>query len=451
MILKAFVLSRRALLAAAALVALAAAPAPANATKIERVVSSGGIEAWLVRDQAVPVVALEFAFVGGTSQDPADKSGVAYMVSSLLDEGAGDLDARAYQERLEGDAIELRFQPDRDYFRGSVRVLKERSEAAYDLLRLALTVPRFDTEAVERIRAQVNAELRRETASPNIIASKTWWATAFPNHPYGRPEHGTLETVAQIGPGDLFAYVRRVFARDKLKVTVVGDIDATAVAAMLDRVFGALPAQGGLAPVASVTPAGLGTRSAIDFNVPQTVVTFGGVGLARKDPDFVTAFVVNHILGGGSFTSRLYQEVREKRGYAYGVGTYLYPLIHSALLVGQTATRADRTDDAVKVIQDELRRMADSGPTEEELARAKDYLKGSYALRFDSSTKIASQLTQIQLEDLGIDYVNQRNAQIEAVTAEESRRVARRLLEGPLLFMIVGRPADLAGPPARGG
>lgn len=444
--------TRRALLLAAAVLGAAVMGAqPAQATTIERVVSPQGIEAWLVRDAAVPVVALEFAFVGGASQDPADKPGVAYLVSSLLDEGAGDLDARTFQERLESEAIELRFQPDRDFFRGSMRVLKERSEAAYDLLRLALTVPHFEQSAIDRIRTQVLAQLRRESTNPNEIAGKAWWAAAFPDHPYGRPEHGTAESVTAIGAGDLFDYVRRVFARDKLKITVVGDIDPQGVAVMLDRVFGALPANGDLRPVKSVLPAALGTRLLTDFNVPQTVVTFGGIGLPRKHPDFTAAFVVNHILGGGSFTSRLYDEVREKRGYAYGVGTYLYPLQHSALLVGQTATRADRTGDAIKVIQDELRRMAEGGPTVEELARAKDYLKGSYALRFDSSTKIASQLTQIQLENLGIDYINRRNAEVDAVTVEDARRIARTLYDGKLLFSIVGRPTDLAGTPARGG
>jgi zinc protease len=438
-------------LLAGAFVAAVAWATPAGATKIERVVSQGGLEAWLVRDAAVPVVALEFAFVGGTSQDPADKSGTAYLVSSLLDEGAGDLDARTFQERLEGDAIELRFVADRDYFRGSMRVLKERSENAFDLLRLALTVPRFTPEAVERIRSQVNAELRRESASPNTAASKTWWSTAFPNHPYGQPEHGTLETVARVTPDDLFAYVRRVFARDKLKITLVGDIDAKTAAIMLDQVFGALPAAGNLTPVSPATPQALGTRAVIDFNVPQTVVTFGGLGLPRHHPDFIAAFVVNHIVGGGSFTSRLYQEVREKRGYAYGISTYLYPLQQSALILGQTATRADRTGDAIKVIEDELKRMAESGPTEDELARTKDYLKGSYALRFDSSTKIASQLLQIQLDGLGLNYINERNALVEGVTAEDARRVARAILAGPLLFTIVGRPLDLAGQPARGG
>jgi zinc protease len=434
-------------LAAGASLALTAAmalmAAPAHATKIERVVSPGGIEAWMVRDSTVPLISVQFAFVGGTSQDPADKPGVANLVASSLDEGAGELDSQAFQERLERLAIEVRFSADRDHFRGSLRTLSERSDAAFDLLRLALTAPRFDDEAVGRMRNQTDSQLRRESTDPGSIAQKTWWGTAFPNHPYGWPPKGTPESIAQITGADLKAYTRRVLARDQLKIAIVGDIDAAAAGAMLDRVFGALPAKGQITTVATVKPAGLGRTMVVQFDAPQAVVTLGSTGLPRKHPDFMTAFVVNHVLGGGSFTSRLYQEVREKRGLAYGVSTFLYPMDHSALFMGATQVRADRAGDSLKVIADETHRMAESGPTEDELAKAKEFLTGSYALRFESSTSIAQQLVQIQLDDLGIDYINRRNDQVNAVTLADAKRVAKSLLEGGVLTTIVGRPVGV--------
>jgi zinc protease len=441
----------RHLSALALLLAAVAWVAPAlAAAKIERVVSPGGIEAWLVRDATVPLVAVEFAFKGGSSQDPGDKPGVANMITALLDEGAGELDAAAFQERMEQSALELRFSDDRDHFRGSLRSLSERRDEAFELLRLALIAPRFDADAVERIRAQILAELRRSATNPNDIASKAWWATAFPGHPYGRPDKGTLESVAQIKPDDLRTYARNVFAREHLKVAVVGDIDAAAVGAMLDHVFGGLPAQAQLAAVPYALPTGLGHRTVIELDVPQAVVSLGGVGLPRKHPDFMTAYVVNHILGGGSFTSRLYQEVREKRGLAYGVSTHLYPLERSALLSGWTAVRADRTGEAVDLIEAEFRRMAEDGPTEEELAKAKDYLKGSYALRFDTSTKIAAQLVQIQVDDLGIDYIERRNRLVDGVTLDDARRVAKSLLSTGLLVVVVGKPKGMTSTAPRG-
>ncbi|HEV7912695.1 MAG TPA: pitrilysin family protein, partial [Albitalea sp.] len=391
----------------------------------------------------------EYAFKGGTSQDPEDRPGVANMVAALIDEGAGDLDARAFQEKMEQLAVELRFNADRDHFRGSLRTLTERLDEASELLRLALNHPRFDPDAIERIRTQLVVSLRHDATNPTDMASKAWWKAAFPNHPYGWPEKGTQETIAQIKADELRSYATRIFAKDQLKVAIVGDIDLASAGKLLDKVFGALPAKAQLATVRPQQPAGLGERQVVPFDVPQAVVSMGGIGLPRKHPDFITAFVVNHILGGGSFTSRLYQEVREKRGLAYGVSTYLYPMEYSALFMGWTQVRADRAGEAIGIIEAETRQMAANGPTQEELDKAKAYLKGSYALRFDTSTKIAGQLVQIQLDELGIDYINKRNDLIDAVTLAETKRVAKALLETPLLTVIVGKPAGITSTPQR--
>jgi zinc protease len=443
-------LSSRVLTCAAALVtATLISNAPARATKIERVVSPGGIEAWLVRESSIPLVSMDFSFKGGSDQDPADKPGVGYLSTGVLDDGAGDLNADAFHKLLEETAIELRFSTGRSHVQGSVRMLKERQEQGFDLLRLALTAPRFDADAIERARAQVLSGLRRETTSPNDIASRTWWKAAFPEHPYGRPTNGTLESVPQITVDDLKTYARRVLARDTLKVAVVGDIDATELGKVLDRVFGALPAKAELNPVPDASLQAMGKRIVVDLDVPQAVLTLGGPGIARKDPDFITAFVVNHILGGGSFSSRLYDEVREKRGLAYGVYSYLLPLDHAALVMAGTATRADRVAETLQIMEAEIRRLADGGPTATELAKAKAYLKGSYALRFDTSSKIAGQLLQIQIDELGIDYINKRNALIEAVTLADAKRVAKRLYGGEFLVTVVGRPKGLS--PKTGG
>jgi zinc protease len=430
------------LLAAAAGLALAV-PAQA-ATKIERVVSPGGIEAWLVNDSSVPLIAMNFAFQGGANQDPLDKPGVAYMAAGMMDEGAGDLDAKAFQSRAERNAVELSFSTQRDQMRGSLKVLRDRKDEGFDLLRLAVTSPRFDQDAIERVRAQMQTALRRETTNPNDIGSRLWWRTAFPEHPYGRPTNGTLESVPLLGRDDLLTYTKRVFARDRLKIAVVGDIDAKTLGPVLDRIFGALPAKAELQPVPSTKMDAVGKKLFVPLDVPQAVVNFGGVGIPRKDPDFIPAYIVNHILGGGSFSSRLYREVREKRGLAYSVYSYLLPLDVTALFMGGTQTRADKADETVGLIESEIRRLATEGPTADELEKSKSYLKGSYALNFDTSTKIANLLVQIQLDDLGIDYIDRRNGLIEAVTLDDVKRVAKRLLDGGILVTVVGRPQDKA-------
>lgn len=419
----------------------------AHATKIERVVSPGGIEAWLVHEPSLPLIAVEFAFRGGANQDPADKPGVASMAAELLDEGAGDLDSNAFHERLEERAISLGFRASREHVHGSVRTLVENRDEAFALLTLALTAPRFDDAALERARAQTLSSLKRETTSPNAIANKSWWSTAFPDHPYGRPTRGSLESVPLIGVEDLKTFMRQSIARDGLKISVVGDIDAATLGPLLDKTFGALPATSVLAPVPAVSLQGLGREIVVDLDVPQSVVGFGGAGIARSDPDFFAAYIVNQILGGGSFSSRLYSEVREKRGLAYGVSTSLVWLDHAALFVGFTATRSERTGDTIAIIEKEIQRMADSGPTAEELAKSKAFLKGSYAIAFDTSAKIATQLLQIQIDELGIDYAERRGAMIDAVTLADAQRVAKRLLQGGLLVTVVGRPQGL--PPAK--
>ncbi len=415
----------------------------ASAMTIEKIVSPSGIEAWLVREKAVPLVTLNYAFHGGATQDGADKAGTANLAADLLDEGAGNLDSKAYHERLENHAIELGFQVGRDYIHGSLRALTEHRDEAFELLRLALSSPRFDADAIERVRGQQLAALQRDTTNPNDLASRRWWQTAFPDHPYGRETKGTLETVPRITAGDLRDYVRRVFARNEMKVSIVGDVDAKTAGALIDRAFSGLPAKNDLKPVANATPSGLGRRIVINVDVPQAVVTFGGQGIARHDPDFMAAYIVNHILGGGSFSSRLYREVREKRGLAYGVSDSLVWFRSAAVVLGGTATRADRTADALAVIEHEIKRMADGGPTPEELAAAKSFLKGSYALTLDTSGKIAVQLTQIQIDNLGIDYIQRRGAMIDAVTIEDAKRVARRLYGGGMLVTVAGRPKGL--------
>jgi len=430
-------------LAVAAAISLSAASPASAASKIEAIVSPGGIKAWLVREPSVPMVALDFAFTGGANADPAGKPGVANMVSSMLDEGAGDLNAQTFQERMEEKAIEIGFTAARDQFRGSLRSLSENLDEAVTLLRLALTVPRFDAEAVERIRSQLLAELSRSSTNPNEIANRRFWATAFPDHPYGRPSKGTPETVSTITADDLKTYVKSVFAREQLTVGIVGDLSAEAAGKLIDRVFGDLPGKPMLAPVPGRAIQGLGERIVINLDVPQTVINFGGPGVARDDSDFMAAYIVNHIYGAGTHTSRLYNEVREKRGLAYSIRSTLYWMDSANVIVGGTATRSDRAGETLSIIDTEMKRIAAEGPTQDELDKAKAYLKGSYALSYDTSSKIAGQLVQIQLDKLGMDYPERRSAMIDAVTLADAKRVAKRLLDTKSLTVVVGRAQGL--------
>lgn len=400
---------------------------PAAAVEIQKVVSAKGIEAWLVEDHTVPLVALNFSFEGGSSQDPDSKTGLTRLLAATLDEGAGDIGSEDYQARLEELAISVGFSTGKDRFYGNLRTLTRTLPEAAEMLALALNKPRFDAAPVDRMKTSLIAQARRNETNPDAIAGRALAKAVFGEHPYARPTLGTPETLELLGPEDLKAQKAKLIAKNGLKIGVVGAISAETLKPILDQVFADLPEKAELQPVADLTPE-TGDLVHEFLDVPQTSVLVSLPGLKRDDPDYQAAYVMNHILGGGSFTSWMYQEVREKRGLSYGAGTSLSPYKHAGLLIGSAATKADRSDETVSVMRAQLKRMAEQGPTKAELDSAKRYITGSYPLRFDSSGKIASQLVALQNADLGMDYFDRRNSEIEAVTLEDVHRVAKRLL-----------------------
>ncbi len=443
-------LSRR--LAAVYLVAilsLAAAPAQA-VVQVERVESPQGIVAWLVRDDSVPVISMNFGFRGGAALDPADKVGLANMVSGLLDEGAGELDSGSFQERLRDTSVRLGFSASRDSFDGSLRSIRENRQIAFELLGMALTAPRFDAEPVERIRSQIVTGLERAKSDPGTMARRAWMRSTFGDHPYGRQANGTLETIPNITADDLRTFVTERLARDRLLIGVAGDISAAELAPLLDVAFAGLPANAAPADLASPTLSLPGGTTVVDMPVPQSTVIFGHGGLLRTDPDYYAASVLNHIFGGGSFTSRLMEEVREKRGLAYSVYSYLSPFERVGLWMGGAATQNARVSETLSVLRDEWKRMAEEGPTDREIEEAKSNLTGAFPLRFTSTGRVARMLVGMQWYDLGMDYIDRRNSLIAAVTAEDVRRVARELLQpGQLTVVVAGQPEGVGAAPAR--
>ena len=423
--------------------AIARAPeaAASRAANVQKVRSPGGIEAWLVEDYAVPLVALEFGFSGGAAQDPIGKAGAATMLSGLLDEGAGPLDSEAFQRALDDDAIELSFSADRDVLTGHMQTLSRNTARAFELLALAVQDARLDAEPLERVRGQLAAGLRHELNDPDAVAARLFRSLSYPEHPYGRPVRGTLDSLPQIARDDLVAMRAMTMSRDTLKLGVVGAIDAEALGRHLDDAFGALPASGDRQPIRSAVFAGVGGQHVTQLDIPQSTIRFGRQGLPRDDADFIAGTVVNHILGGGIFSARLFREVREKRGLAYSVYSQLIALDHGCMMTGSTSTKNERARESMDVIAAEIRGLAEDGPTDEELDKAKRYLIGSYALRFDTSTKIASQLMHLQLEGYDVGYLDERNARIAAVTMDDAKRTAKRVFgDGELLVSVAGRP-----------
>jgi zinc protease len=425
---------------------LAAVQARAAVT-IDTVTSPGGINAWLVQAHEIPFVALEIRIRGGANLDEPGKRGAVNLMMALLEEGSGEMDARAFQEARESLAASYSFRTYDDSISISARFLTENQDAAVDLLRQAIITPRFDPDAIERVRAQVVAGLAADAEDPGTIAGDAFYAAAFAGHPYGTSLSGTLDSVATLTRDDLLAAHGATLTRDRIYVGAVGDITPEQLGVLLDHLLGALPATGPALPepVAFGLDGGI---TVIDYPTPQSVALFGHAGIKRDDPDYFAAFILNHILGGSGFDSRLMQEVREKRGLTYGIGTYLVPKDFSEMVLGSVSSGNDTMAEAIAVIQDQWASLAASGVTQEELDRAKTYLTGEYPLRFDGNSEIADILVGMQMIGLPPDYVINRNDYVNAVTLADINRVAAYLLRPEELhFTVVGQPAGLATSP----
>jgi len=419
--------------------------APAQAIDVVEVKSKSGVTAYLSEDHTNPIIAVSFQFRGGANLDPDDKLGLSYMVSGLLDEGAGSLDSFAFQSELEDKAIRLRFDANMESFSGSLTTITDNAEDAFRLLTLALSAPRFDEEPVERIRRQIQVSLAREAESPQRIASKTLFQTLFPSHPYGRPTRGTPETIKALTKKDLRAFIGERFSKDRLLIGVVGDITTAQLEKRLEQVFGHLPLTLNSAWQAPATEPAYSDTLIVDKAVPQSTVYLAHGGISRKDPDWYAAVIADYILGGGSFASRLMDEVREKRGLAYGVSTNLVPYESSPLVLASVGTRNDAVAESISVIRNEWTKFQAKGPTIEELKDAKLYLTGAWPLRFTSSGRIANILVAVQRDNLGLGYLDQRNDYIEAVSLDDVRRVAASLYKpDQLTVVVVGQPEGLS-------
>ena len=416
-----------------------------HAMDIRKVVSDKGIVAWFVPDKSVPLVAMSFAFRNaGSATDPDGKEGLAEMTSGLLDEGAGEMESQAFQRALENIAAQMSFSAGRDTFTGQLRTLTAEREKAFDLLRLALNAPRFDEAPVKRIQSQMLASLRQQAKNPRKISGRLWSETVFPGHPYSKPSDGTEKTVATLTADDLKSFIRDRFSRDRLIIGVVGDISEEELKRRLDSVFGDLPATGRKFAIPETAPAGKGKTLIVRKQIPQSMVILGHAGIKRDDADWYAALLVTRIFGGGGLSSRLFEEIREKRGLAYSVYAYLSPMEHSALLAGGVATQNARAAESLSVFRAEWQKLAETGVTAKELETAKTYMNGSFPLRLGSSRGIAGMLVSIQISDLGMDYIKKRPSLINAISLDEANRVAKRLYKADdLTVVIVGDPEGI--------
>jgi zinc protease len=423
------------------LMGLAASTAPGLALTVDQVVSTSGVRAWLVEDHSRPLIVIRFAFVGGAVHDPQGKEGLTTMVADLLTEGAGDLSAEAFKEQLSGLGARLSISSARDAVYGGRETLSGHLRPSAELLKLALVSPRFDPKAVDRVRAQRLTDLALAANIPSSVALDRWYVEAFRGQAYGRPVNGTPESVERLTNDDVKTQHARLFAKDVLKVVIVGDIGKSATSEILDLIFGGLPAKAQLAPLERVEPRPLQAPVVVTQDQPLATAAFGLASLSPDDPDFPALQVLNQVIGSGDFDSRLMEEVRVKRGLTYAIKTSLVSDSVTSVLIGGFSTSNETMGTALGVLRDVLASTARDGPTSLQFEDAKHYLTGSFLLDFDTNSKVASSLLSIWVDGHGPDYLLNRNEAIERVTIEDVRRVARDVLRTDrLIVTIVGRP-----------
>ncbi len=435
---KPHIFHRASILAFSLFLSLGLGVSVAGALNIENVTSKKGLHGWLVEDNTVPVVSIQFSIGGGTTQDPEGKEGLANLMTGLFDEGAGDLDSQAFQERLDDLGAEMAFSVNRDRMRGNMKMLADKRNEAINLLALAVQKPRFDDEAIERIREQLVAELKASEKDPKTIAQNRLLTLIYGKHPYSKKGEGTPETLGTISRDDLLKAHHAMFARDNIHIGIVGPVKAEEAATIIDKIFGALPEKADLQKIEEAK-LNLGGMANVNYDLPQTSLMLVYPGVKRNDPQFFAAYLMNYILGGPGLTSRLFSEVREKRGLAYTVGSSLMLYEHSAALAVSTGTRSSEAQKTLSTIRNEVKKMADDGVSEQELEDAKSYVIGSYAVQnMGSSSDIAATLVGLQDENLPIDYIEKRQALINAVTREQIKAIAEKLLRPEPALLVIG-------------
>lgn len=409
---------------------------------IQVVTSPGGITAWLVSESFVPMISMEWTWQGGASVEPADKRGVGWVLAYMMNEGAGDMDTSAYGARMEDLNMNFACGVWSDWTSCGMKTLKATADESFDMVRLAFADLRFDDEPFERAKREMIVGLEDDETNPKSVASRAMDAALIPGHPYATI--ATEATVSSIQKDDARRLMSQVMTKDRLKVVVVGDITAEELKPKLDEVFGSLSATSVLPVIPDAIAAPAVPNPVVkELPLPQTLIMFSGPGIKREDPDFYAAYVLNYILGGGSFSSRLTDDIREKRGLTYGIGTGLSIQPHFWRWQGSSSTMNDKANEVVKLIRENIARLGREGPTTEELTDAKAFITGAFPLAFDSNTKIAQNLIGFQQDGMPVDYVERRNSYFQAVTLEDVKRVAATYMKPEnFTFVMVGKPAS---------
>lgn len=412
---------------------------------IKEIKTPGGISVWIVEDHTLPVFSLKFMFRdSGTALDPEDMQGLARMLSNTMDEGAGGMDSQAFQKALNDNSITLTFNAGRDGFGGELKTLTRNSQKAFDLLALSLTAPRFDAEAVTRMKDGNLTRIKSSMSEPDWMAARLINDSAFSGHPYAKNSGGTLSGLGRITPADLRKFKDSYLTQDRLLIAAAGDINAETLGPAVDKIFASLPKTAQAGTIKDVQIVNQGNVYLYEQSIPQTMIEVMIPTFDNTDKDFYALQVLNYIYGGAGFGSRLMDEAREKRGLTYGIYSSLQDYRHTDTMNISTSTKTESTAEMLEIIKQEMLRLQNEKVSEKELTDAKSYITGSMPLALTSTDDIADIVLGLRMDDRPIDYLDQFTGKIRAVTADDIQRVAKRvLIPDNMVTALVGKPANI--------
>ncbi|MEX2524276.1 MAG: pitrilysin family protein [Gammaproteobacteria bacterium] len=433
-------INKRVLLLALLFLPLTAAAVP----DIQHWQTAAGARVYFVQLKELPIVDVQVAFDAGSARDPNGGEGLAMLTNSLLDEGAGGMDANAVS--FEFERLGAQYSADAGYDSGSVS-LRSLSDAdklrpALDNLSRVLGEPDFPEEALARQKKRLLVAIQRKQQSPGAVADDAFQSAVYGDHPYASPKEGTADSVRDLQRSDVSAFHDRYYVAANAVVTIVGDLDRRRAEEVADRITQALDTGAAPAPLPEV--AGLDAAKTLEVDHPsaQTHILLGQPGIERGDTDYFSLYVGNHVLGGSGLVSRLFKEIRGERGLAYSTYSYFFPRRRSGPFTAAVQTRADQADEALRVLRDNIRRYIQEGPSEKELMAAKKNITGGFPLRIDSNSDILGYVAMIGFYGLPLDYLDTFKDRVEAVTVEQIREAFRRRLDPDHMITVKVGPLN---------
>ena len=409
---------------------------PAHAVDINPITSFKNVDAWIVESHQLPFVTMDISLRAGSAFE-GDKHGLANLTASLLTEGAGRYNAEKFQQELERMGSKITASADKLNINVQATMLTENIEQTLSLLTQVIISPRFDESAVERIKQAIISGLKQGEESPAFKLDRAFDKAIYGEHVYAHPVAGYVDSVEKLTQQDIRDYHQQNFTRANMKISVVGDINPAHLAKIFDKQFLAIPVGEKRNKLTSVPQQPLSATLRVEMDIPQSHIKTGHEGISRHDKDYFAAYVMNYILGGGGFNSRLMEEVRTKRGLAYSVYSYFDALPQQGAFVSSVQTKTKDEQHSLHLIRKEMEKMRSQLVSEEEYQGAINYLTGSFPLRIDSNAKILGYLSIMQSEDLGRDYLKTWTSKIKAVTREDVQRVAQRLLHPERLVTVI--------------